>query len=196
MNLRPLSRRFFSRDSVAVAPALLGRLLVRDLDGSLLVSRIVETEAYRPDDPASHAYRGPTRRNATMFGSPGHAYVYVSHGIHHCLNAVCRPPSAVLIRAAEPLEGLEEMARRRDVVDPRLLCAGPGRLCQALGITLREDGSDLTLGKGLWIAPGRPAHQPVVTRRVGLSVAIEQPWRFVLPGTTYASRPLPRAPVG
>jgi DNA-3-methyladenine glycosylase len=87
------------------------------------------------------------------------------------------------------------MTRRRGVADPRLLCAGPGRLCQALGITLREDGGDLTLGEGLWIAPGRPARDPVVTLRVGLSVAIEQPWRFVLPGTRYASRPLPRVPV-
>jgi DNA-3-methyladenine glycosylase len=196
VNLRPLSRRFYARDSLDVAPALLGRLIVREVDGSLLVSRIVETEAYRPDDPASHAYRGPTRRNATMFGPPGHSYVYVSHGIHHCLNAVCRPPSAVLIRAAEPLEGVEEMARLRRVADPRLLCAGPGRLCQAMDITLKEDGGDLTDGSGLWIVPGRPAPQAVITRRVGLSVAVERPWRFVLPGTRYASRPLPRAPVG
>jgi DNA-3-methyladenine glycosylase len=195
LNLRPLSRRFYARDAVALAPALLGRLLVREVDGSLLVGRIVETEAYRPDDPASHSYRGPRPANATMFGPPGHAYVYVSHGIHHCLNAVARPPSAVLIRALEPVRGLEEMTRRRGLADARLLCAGPGRLCQALGITVADDGRDLTEGRGLWIAPGRPVSGALVTPRVGLSVAVEEPWRFVLPGTRFASRPIPRAGV-
>jgi DNA-3-methyladenine glycosylase len=193
LNLRPLSRRFYARDALDLAPRLLGRLLVREVDGSVLVGRIVETEAYRPDDPASHSYGGPRRANRTMFGPPGHAYVYVSHGIHHCMNAVARPPSAVLIRALEPMDGLEEMARRRGLAEARLLCAGPGRLCQALGITLAEDGLDLTLGRGLWIAPGRPSSPPVVTPRVGVNVAVEQPWRFVLAGTRYASRPIPRA---
>lgn len=192
MNLRPLSRRFYARDALQAAPDLLGRLLVREVDGTMLVGRIVETEAYRPDDPASHSFRGPRRANATMFGPPGHSYVYVSHGIHHCLNAVCRPPSAVLIRALEPVKGVGEMVRRRGLQDPRLLCGGPGRLCQALGITLDEDGHDLTVGRGLWIAPGRRAPQAVITPRVGLTVALEQPWRFVLPGTRFASRPLPR----
>jgi DNA-3-methyladenine glycosylase len=196
VNLRPLSRRFYARDAIEVAPELLGRLLVRQTDGVVLVGRIVETEAYRPDDPASHSYPGPRRANLTMFGPPGHAYVYVSHGIHHCLNAVCRPPSAVLIRALEPIEGIEAMVRRRALEEVRLLCAGPGRLCQALAITLDEDGHDLTAGSSLWIAPGRRAPQVLVTPRVGISVAVEQPWRFVLPGTRYASRPVPRgAPV-
>ena len=175
-----------------VARDLLGRLLTRELDGSLLVGRIVETEAYRPDDPASHSYRGPTRSNATMFGPPGHAYVYVSHGIHHCLNAVCRPPSAVLIRALEPVGGTELMARRRGLDRPRLLCAGPGRLCQALGITLEEDGHDLTAGRSLWIGRGRRTPDAIVTRRVGISVAVDRPWRFVMGGTEFASRPFPR----
>jgi DNA-3-methyladenine glycosylase len=191
LNLRPLSRRFYARDALDLAPNLLGRLLVREVDGSMLVGRIVETEAYRPDDPASHSYSGPRRANRTMFGAPGHAYVYVSHGIHHCMNAVARPPSAVLIRALEPVDGLEEMARRRGLVDERLLCAGPGRLCQALGIGLSDDGHDLTIGRGLWIAPGRPARAPVITPRVGVNVAVERPWRFVLAGTRYASRPMP-----
>jgi DNA-3-methyladenine glycosylase len=193
LNLRPLSRRFYALDALDLAPRLLGRLLVREVDGSLLVGRIVETEAYRPDDPASHSYGGPRRANRTMFGPPGHAYVYVSHGIHPCMNTVARPPSAVLIRALEPLDGLEEMARRRGLSEARLLCAGPGRLCQALDITVADDGHDLTLGRGLWIAPGRPASAPVVTPRVGINVAVEQPWRFVLAGTRYASRPIPRA---
>lgn len=194
MNLRPLSRRFYGRDALDLAPNLLGRLLVREVDGSMLVGRIVETEAYRPDDPASHSFAGPRRANRTMFGAAGHAYVYISHGIHHCMNAVARPPSAVLIRALEPVDGLEEMARRRGLVEARLLCAGPGRLCQALGVTRAEDGHDLTLGRGLWIAQGRPARAPVITPRVGLSVAVERPWRFVLAGTRYASRPMPGPP--
>jgi DNA-3-methyladenine glycosylase len=193
VNLRPLARRFYARDAVLAAPDLLGRLLVRDLDGRLVVGRIVETEAYRPDDPASHSFPGPRRANATMFGPPGHSYVYISHGIHHCLNAVCTPPSAVLIRALEPVAGLEEMVSRRGLADTRLLCAGPGRLCQALGITLDQDGHDLTAGRGLWIAPGRRSPESLVTPRVGLTVAIDRPWRFVLPGTPFASRPLPRA---
>jgi DNA-3-methyladenine glycosylase len=192
VNLRPLSRRFYARDALEAAPDLLGRLLVREVDGTLLAGRIVETEAYRPDDPASHSFRGPRRANATMFGPPGHSYVYVSHGIHHCLNAVCRPPSAVLIRALEPVEGVGEMVRRRGLEEPRLLCAGPGRLCQAMGITRAEDGHDLTVGRRLWIAPGRRASQAVITPRVGLTVAIDQPWRFVLAGTRFASRPPPR----
>ncbi|HEV2906018.1 MAG TPA: DNA-3-methyladenine glycosylase, partial [Actinomycetota bacterium] len=157
MDLRPLSRRFYTRTAVELARELIGRLLVRELNGRLLTGRVVEAEAYGPDDPASHSFRGPTPRNASMFGSPGHAYVYVSHGIHHCLNAVADPPSAVLLRALEPIEGLEEMHRRRRTERERLLCAGPGRLCEALGIGRNLDGHDLTLGEGLWIARGHRA---------------------------------------
>ena len=124
-----------------------------------------------------------------MFGRPGHAYVYVSHGIHHCANVVARPPSAVLLRALEPMAGEEEMARRRGVADLRLLCAGPGRLCQALGITRAEDGHDLTRRGGLWMATGDPAAEVVVTPRIGLTVAVDVPWRFVEAGTRFASRP-------
>ncbi|HEX2032153.1 MAG TPA: DNA-3-methyladenine glycosylase [Actinomycetota bacterium] len=189
MNLRPLARRFYGRDAVTLARDLLGRLVVRELDGARLVGRVVEAEAYARDDPASHAYRGPTRRNASMFGPPGHAYVYVSHGIHHCLNVVARPGSAVLIRALEPLEGLDDMRRRRGVEAVTSLCSGPGRLCQALGITLADDGADLTDGERLWVAPGRPARDALVTARIGITAAAEVPWRFVAPGTTFASRP-------
>jgi DNA-3-methyladenine glycosylase len=191
LNLRPLARRFYRREALEVAPDLLGRLLVRELDGALVVGRIVETEAYGPQDPASHSYPGPRRANLTMFGPPGHAYVYVSHGIHHCMNAVCRPPSAVLIRALEPVAGIEAMARRRGLSEPPLLCAGPGRLCHALSITLADDGRDLTAGEGLWVAPGSRSPAAVVTPRVGITVAVERPWRFVLPETRFASRPLP-----
>jgi DNA-3-methyladenine glycosylase len=188
VDLRPLSRRYYARPALELARELIGRLLVRDLNGRLLIGRVVEAEAYGPDDPASHSYRGPTRRNASMFGSPGHAYVYVSHGIHHCLNAVAQPPSAVLLRALEPIEGLDEMRRRRRTERDRLLCAGPGRLCEALGIGPGLDGHDLTLGEGLWIASGRRAGEVVVTPRIGLNVAVERPWRFVRAGTPFASR--------
>lgn len=188
--LLPLPRSFYRRPSVEVARDLIGRLLVRRLDGAALVGRIVEAEAYGPDDPASHSYRGETPRNRSMFGPPGHAYVYRSYGVHHCLNAVSLPPTAVLIRALEPLEGLERMSRRRGVDHPRLLCAGPGRLCQALGIDLSLDGMDLTAGEGLWIARGRPAEVVVATRRIGISVAVDRPWRFVEAGSRFASRPV------
>jgi DNA-3-methyladenine glycosylase len=188
MDLRPFSRPYFALPAVELARELIGRLLVRELNGRLLIGRVVEAEAYGPDDPASHSFRGPTPRNASMFGSPGHAYVYVSHGIHHCLNAVAKPPSAVLLRALEPIEGLEEMRRRRRTERERLLCAGPGRLCQALGIGPPLDGHDLTLGKGLWIARGHRARDVVATPRIGLNVAVEWPWRFVLAGSPFASR--------
>lgn len=185
--LAPLSRSFFERSPVQVAPDLVGCLLARRLGGSLLVGRIVEAEAYGFDDPASHAYRGQTRRNRSMFGAPGHAYVYRSHGIHSCLNVVSVPSTAVLIRAVEPLEGIEAMALRRGVDDLRLLCAGPGRLCQAFGIDLAEDGADLCAGNGLWVARGsRPA--VVATRRVGVTLAADRPWRFVEADSRFASR--------
>lgn len=188
MNLRPLPRRFYSRDSVEVARDVVGRVVVRELDGARLLGRIVEAEAYAPTDPASHSFRGPTPRNTTMFGPPGHAYVYLSHGIHHCLNLTTGDAAAVLVRALEPLEGIDEMVRRRGLAEHRLLCAGPGRLCQALGIRLGEDGRDLTRRDGLWLAAGDPAEAVVATPRVGLTVAASVPWRFVEERTRYASR--------
>ena len=194
LNLRPLPRRFSARDPVELARDLIGRLLVRELGGVRLTGRIVEAEAYARDDPASHAYRGPTRRNASMFGPPGRAYVYVSHGIHHCMNVTTGGGSAVLLRALEPLEGEQEMARRRGVADRRLLCAGPGRLCQALGITLADDGADLARRGGLWLAAGTPAERVVASARIGISVAVDVPWRFVEEGTRFASRPAVNRP--
>lgn len=190
--MTPLPRGFYARPSLAVARALLGKVLVSEVGGVRAAGRIVEAEAYRPDDPASHSFRGPTRRNRTMFGPAGHAYVYVSHGIHHCVNAVARAGSAVLLRALEPLEGQEIMAARRGLEDPRLLCAGPGRLCRALGITLAHDGWDLTEGSDLWIADGTPPRRVVRTPRVGIGVAAEKPWRFVEEGSGFASRPIGR----
>jgi DNA-3-methyladenine glycosylase len=153
-----------------------------------MVGRIVEAEAYGRDDPGSHAYRGPRRRNASMFGPPARAYVYISHGIHHCLNVVCLSPSAVLIRAVEPLQGMHVMGGRRRLDDVRLLCAGPGRLCQAMGITLAEDGRPLYRRDGLWLAAGDPAADVAVTKRIGMSDAVNRPWRFVERGSRFASR--------
>lgn len=190
MNLQPLARRFYARGSVEVAHDVVGRVMVRELDGARLLGRIVEAEAYAPTDPASHSFRGPTPRNTTMFGPPGHAYVYLSHGIHHCLNLTTGGAAAVLVRALEPLDGIDEMVRRRGLAEHRLLCAGPGRLCQALGITLGEDGQDLTRRDGLWLAAGDPAEAVMATPRVGLTVAVDIPWRFVEEGTRYASRAL------
>jgi DNA-3-methyladenine glycosylase len=188
VNLRPLPRRFYARHSVDVAKDLIGRLLVRRMSGETMVGRIVEAEAYAHDDPASHSFKGETRRTRTMFGPPGFAYVYVSHGIHHCMNVTTGDANAVLLRALEPVRGLQEMARRRGVAEERLLCAGPGRLCQAMGITLADDGHDVTKRDGLWLAAGEPAAQIGVTGRIGLSVAGDVPWRFVEEGTTFASR--------
>lgn len=188
--MKPLRAVFYRRDAVAVARGLIGALIVRELDGERLVGRVVEAEAYGRDDPASHAFRGPTERNRAMFGEPGHAYVYLSHGVHHCLNAVALPGTAVLIRALEPLAGLEAMADRRGVDDMRLLCAGPGRLCRALGIDRGLDGHDLTAGDGLWIAGGEPPAGIVATPRIGVTRAAERPWRFVERASRFASRPV------
>lgn len=194
MNVRPLPRRFYARDPVEVARDLVGRVLVRENQGARLIGRIVEVEAYSRQDPASHSYRGQTRRNETMFGPPGYAYVYVSHGIHHCMNVTTGDANAVLLRALQPLEGSDEMARRRGVADERLLCAGPGRLCRAMGITLADDGHDMTRRAGMWLARGEPAESLVATARIGLSVAAEVPWRFVEEGSRYASRPVRATP--
>jgi DNA-3-methyladenine glycosylase len=156
---------------------------------------VVEAEAYEPDDPASHSFGGRTRRNATMFGPPGHLYVYRSYGIHWCANVVCAEDgvgAAVLLRALEPTAGLEVMRARRGLDDVRLLAAGPGRLTQALGITDAHDGLDL-------LRPPfalEPPHAPVVVAaspRVGITRAAEQPWRYSLTGTSFMSRPRPRA---
>lgn len=189
MNLRPLPRRFFARDVVEVARDLIGRVLARETGGVLMTGRIVEVEAYAHDDPASHTFRGQTRRNETMFGPPGFVYVYVSHGIHHCMNLTTGNANAVLLRAIEPIDGMGEMARRRGLADERLLCAGPGRLCQAFGITLADDGEDVTKRGSVWVAAGKPADRIATTARIGITAAAEVPWRFVEEGSRFASRP-------
>ena len=185
MSAHLLTRGYFARDAVTVARELVGALLLVDGVGGV----IVETEAYTRDDPASHSYPGATPRNAAMFGPPGHVYVYRSYGIHWCLNFVCEPGSAVLIRALEPRSGLELMRHRRGIEDLRRLCAGPGRLCQALGVSLAENGLPLDAPPFHLAAPGERRSVGASTR-IGISRAAERPWRFGVPGSPFLSRPI------
>ena len=154
--------------------------------------RIVEVEAYDSEDPAAHGFRGRTPRNASMFGPPGHAYVYRSYGIHWCLNLVCEEEgsaAAVLIRSLEPTHGLEVMRARRGLDDDRLLAAGPGRLCEALGVSREHDGLALDAPPFELVAPGRPP-EIVTGTRIGISVATELPWRYAEAESRWLSRPL------
>ena len=186
-----LQAPFFARDVVEVARDLIGaRLLVEGVGG-----RIAETEAYDREDPASHSHAGPNARNASMFGPPGRAYVYRSYGIHWCLNVVCGATAggAVLIRAIEPEFGLERMRERRGLDDIRRLCAGPGRLCQALGVSRDHDGLPLD-GPPFRMEPRSAPVDIAAGPRVGISRAVEVPWRFGLSGSPYLSRPMPSAP--
>jgi DNA-3-methyladenine glycosylase len=184
---KKLQRDFFARSVHAVAPDLIGAVLLFDGVGG----QIVEVEAYDHEDPAAHGFGGRTERNASMFGPPGHAYVYRSYGIHWCLNFVCEGEgvaSAVLIRALEPLAGLDRMRRRRGVIEERLLCSGPGRLCQALGITRAHDG--LALDKRPFELRARHGEIALVAGpRIGITRAIEQPWRYGVAGSRFVSRP-------
>ena len=156
--------------------------------------RIVEVEAYDHEDPASHGFRGRTERNASMFGPPGLAYVYRSYGIHWCLNFVCQDEgvaNAVLVRALEPTHDLETMRERRGLDDPRLLCSGPGRLCQALGVTRDHDGLALDRPPFELLAAEGPV-EVVSGPRIGITRAVELPWRYAEAGSRFLSRALPR----
>ncbi len=180
----------FDAPADVVARALIGATLLVDGVGGV----IVETEAYDQSDPASHTHMGPTARNAAMFGPSGHAYVYRSYGIHWCLNFTCRPAghgAGVLIRAIEPRTGLEQMQLRRGTSDPRLLCSGPGRLGQALGITMAHYGLPLDRPPFFVAAPDA-ATESVVGPRIGISKAIDEPWRFGLLGSRFLSKPFAR----
>jgi DNA-3-methyladenine glycosylase len=183
-----LRRDFFARSVHEVAPDLIGVTLLVDGVGG----RIVEVEAYDQEDPASHAHRGRTPRNAAMFGPAGQAYVYRSYGIHWCLNLVCAEegvPQAALIRALEPTAGLEEQRRRRGVSDERALCSGPGKLCQALAITREQDGLALDLPPFRLEERGE-VPEIVTGPRIGITRATELPWRYGLAGSRYLSRAL------
>lgn len=205
--LAPLQESFFARPALAVARDLIGCAFV--FDG--LGGRIVETEAYAPDDPSSHAFRGRTARNAVMFGPPGYLYVYFVYGMHFCANLSCEEEgsgAAVLLRALEPLWGLEQMAARRGTLEPRLLCSGPARLTQALGITRAANGRPVTGSpSGAQRPPGAsaPASVEVLARpaagaasprvitapRIGVHDD-GRPWRFLEAGSRFVSRPVPR----
>jgi DNA-3-methyladenine glycosylase len=182
-----LSRGFFKRSVHEVAPDLIGAVLLFNGVGG----RIVELEAYDQTDPAAHSFRGPTRRNAVMFGPPGFAYIYRSYGIHWCLNLVCEPAGsagAVLIRALQPTEGLRTMRRRRGVSDERLLCSGPGRLCEALRITHAHNG--MALDRPPFALFARADEVEVITGpRIGITKAVEKPWRYGLKGSRFLSKP-------
>jgi DNA-3-methyladenine glycosylase len=164
---------------------MIGATLALDGIGGI----VVETEAYRPDDPASHAFGGKTRRNAAMFGPPGTAYIYRSYGLHWCLNAVCLPGSAVLIRAIEPRFGIAAMQANRGLADVRLLCSGPGRLCQALRVDMAQSGLALMEAPfEFGPAPSVDASLVLSGPRIGISKAVEAEWRFGLRGSPYLSR--------
>jgi DNA-3-methyladenine glycosylase len=184
---RPLRRPFFARDVHAVARDLIGATLLFKGAGG----RIVEVEAYHHTDPAAHSYNGKTPRNAVMFGPPGYVYVYRSYGIHWCVNFVCEEDgsaSAVLIRAVEPAEGIAAMRRRRGLKDERLLCSGPGRVCEALGITGAHNG--LPLDRAPFELRPRDGDVAVATGpRIGITKAADLPWRYGLKGSRLLSKP-------
>jgi DNA-3-methyladenine glycosylase len=183
--------RFFARSVHEVAPDLIGATLLVGNIGRQVGGAIVEVEAYHHTDPAAHSYGGRTARNAVMFGPPGRVYVYRSYGIHWCVNFVCEPEgsaAAVLIRALMPEQGLAAMRRRRGVTDERLLCSGPGRLCEALAITHAHNG--LALDEAPFALFARTETVEVVSGpRIGITKAVELPWRYGLAGSRYLSRP-------
>ncbi len=211
---KPLERAFYAQDAVTVARELLNSVLVRVLPEGVVAGRISETEAYTQDDPSSHSYSGKRTRNTPMFGPPGYAYIYFTYGAHHCLNAVTGAEGvgeAVLIRALEPLIGVELLRERRGLTggavayDPapeaerarlrqgQALCGGPGKLCQAFGLDRTLNGLDLTLSAVLWIAPPQfnaPAGEILSTPRIGISRAQDYLWRFTRRGDPYTSRGL------
>ena len=186
-----LQAEFFARSVHEAAPEVIGTTLLVDGVGG----RIVEVEAYDQEDPASHGFRGPTPRTQSMFGPPGHAYVYRSYGIHWCINFVCDVEGraeAALIRALEPTHGLDEMSARRGLQDPRLFCSGPGRLCQALAVTREHDGLELDRPP-FEIREGNRADL-VAAPRVGITRAAELPWRYAEAGSRFLSRRVAAAP--
>ena len=185
---RSLQTAFFNRNAVTVAQELVGTVFTVAGVGGV----IVETEAYLPDDPASHSFRGPTPRNRAMFGEAGTAYVYRSYGIHWCMNIVCQPGSAVLLRALEPTDGIDEMIRRRGLDGTRLLASGPGRLTQALDIDLRVNMQPL-LSAPFALKAGTGPVSIVTGPRIGISQAIDRPWRFGLAGSRFLSKPFPKS---
>jgi DNA-3-methyladenine glycosylase len=184
---KPLTRRFFDRPVLEVAQDLIGATLTVGSCGG----KIVEVEAYHQTDPAAHSYIGRTPRNAVMFGPPGFVYVYRSYGIHWCMNFVCEAEgnaAAVLLRAIEPTQGLGLMRRRRGVPEDRALCSGPGKVCQALGITIAHNG--MAIDRVPFALTAREDDVALVCGvRIGITKAVEKPWRFGLKGSAFLSKP-------
>ncbi|MFZ5734532.1 MAG: DNA-3-methyladenine glycosylase [Pseudomonadota bacterium] len=187
---KPLNKRFFARSVHDVAPDLIGATMLVDGVGGI----IVEVEAYHHTEPAAHSYRGPTPRNGVMFGPPGFAYVYRSYGIHWCVNMVCEAEgsaSAVLIRAIEPTHGLAAMRRRRGLQDERSLCSGPGKLCEAMNISIKHNG--LSLLEPPFAFHARRTKPEIITGiRIGITKAAELPWRYGLKESRFLSKPFAR----
>lgn len=191
--MKAIGQAFYARATSVVARDLLGKVLVRRTKGQTLSGRIVETEAYTSDDPASHAFRGRTDRNRALFGEVGRAYIYQTHGLNFCLNVVAKrgkPAGGVLIRAIEPLEGVDWMRRARKQAAARRLARGPGNLTRAMRIDMRLYGTDLTKGGPLFIADDGGA-KPKVRRtvRVGVTAAHDKRWRFVVDGSPFITKP-------
>ena len=198
--MQRLPRSFFERYTPLVAKELLGARMVRIDKGRRLAGFIVETEAYRgSSDPASHASKGMTRRNEVMFGPAGHAYVYFTMGTHFCLNVTTEGegvPGAVLVRAIQPLEGVDEMKRKRGTVAASRLASGPGNVARALGIDLGQNGEDMVTSKKLFLERGRAVPRIGTSARVGISGGISFKWRFYAEGSPFVSRGKPAAPSG
>ena len=192
--MKPLPRRFYIRETLTVAEELLGKKLVRHTDNTRLVGKIVEVEAYRgSDDPGSHAYRGMTPRNRLMFGKGGFAYVYFTYGMHYCFNVVTarqNAPGAVLIRALEPLNGIETMRKNRGNKNLLNLTNGPAKLTEAMNITKKQNGLDLTRSKELFICEPevKENFEFVSTKRIGIKVGVDKPWRFYVKDNKFVSR--------
>ena len=192
--MKPLPRRFYIRETLTVAEELLGKKLVRHTDNTRLVGKIVEVEAYRgSDDPGSHAFRGITPRNRLMFGKGGFAYVYFTYGMHYCFNVVTErqnAPGAVLIRALEPLNGIETMRKNRGNKNLLNLTNGPAKLTEAMNITKKQNGLDLTRSKELFICEPKVKEkfEVVSTKRIGIKGGADKPWRFYIKNNKSVSR--------
>ncbi|NMJ87656.1 MAG: DNA-3-methyladenine glycosylase [Thaumarchaeota archaeon] len=193
--MKIITREFYNRNTIVVAKDLLGKILVRVVGDKILSGIIVESEAYSSiDDPASHSYKGKTERNNVMFGEVGHAYVYFTYGIHYCLNIVAKehniPAGAVLIRAIEPIEGIEQMQKFRKTNDLYNLTNGPGKLTKALNVTKKQNGVDVVKKYEIYILIGREIDNSsiIATSRIGISTALDKQWRFLITGNKFVSR--------
>ena len=189
--MKKLSREFYLRDTIVVAKDLLGKYLVYNQNGNTLIGMIVESEAYKGNDPASHAYSGKTERNSAMFMQGGHLYVYLTYGIHYCANIVTESEgyaSAVLIRAVEPLEGIEVMKKNRKISDINNLTSGPAKFCQAFGITTQQNKLDLTLDTIFCAESDIKNFKINRSGRIGVTKATEKLWRFFIKDNNYVSR--------